>query len=230
MRAELREQYIRLVNFLSLVLGPTYEIALHDLSMGDETIIAIANGQITNRGLGAPITSPVLGFISRQRYKTVDYEVNYTALSVDQKALRTSTFYIKDSGELVGLLCITFDDTKYRNISKSIMSLCHPDELLGENTFEQIENLKLNEDTEIFGRDIKEVFNITMKSISKDRDIPLDRLKKREKLEIVQALKDRGIFLLKGAVTEVAQLLHSSEATIYRYLNEVEKMEKNKEF
>ena len=43
MRVELREHYIKLVNFLGMVLGPTYEIALHDLSMGDETVIAIAN-------------------------------------------------------------------------------------------------------------------------------------------------------------------------------------------
>ena len=75
MRVELREHYIKLVNFLGMVLGPTYEIALHDLSMGDETVIAIANGQITNRSLGAPLTNPVLGFMSRERYKTVDYEI-----------------------------------------------------------------------------------------------------------------------------------------------------------
>ena len=213
MRVELREHYIKLVNFLGMVLGPTYEIALHDLSMGDETVIAIANGQITNRSLGAPLTNPVLGFMSRERYKTVDYEVNYTALSVEQK----------DANELVGLLCITFDDTAYRNISKSIMSLCHPDELLSENKFEQIEDLKIGEDTEIFGRSIEEVFKITIESITKDGSINMTKLKKKEKIKIVSALKEKGIFLLKGAVPEVAVLLNSSEATIYRYLSEVEK-------
>ena len=215
MRVELREHYIKLVNFLGMVLGPTYEIALHDLSMGDETVIAIANGQITNRSLGAPLTNPVLGFMSRERYKTVDYEVNYTALSVEQKSLRSSTFYIKDANELVGLLCITFDDTAYRSISKSIMSLCHPDELLSENKFEQIEDLKIGEDTEIFGRSIE--------AIIKDGSINMTKLKKKEKIKIVSALKEKGIFLLKGAVPEVALLLNSSEATIYRYLSEVEK-------
>ena len=49
---------------------------------------------------------------------------------------------------------------------------------------------------------------------------------RRSRSEIVAALKERGIFLLKGAVTEVVEKLHSSEATIYRYLNEVEEMEK----
>ena len=192
MRVELREHYIKLVNFLGMVLGPTYEIALHDLSMGDETIIAIANGQITNRTLGAPLTNPVLGFMSRERYKTVDYEVNYTALSVEQKSLRSSTFYIKDANELVGLLCITFDDTAYRNISKSIMSLCHPDELLSENKFEQIEDLKIGEDTEIFGRSIEEVFKITIESITRDGSINMTKLKKKEKIKMAKKFT-RGI-------------------------------------
>ena len=153
----------------------------------------------------------------------MDYEVNYTALSVEQKSLRSSTFYIKDANELVGLLCITFDDTAYRNISKSIMSLCHPDELLSENKFEQIEDLKIGEDTEIFGRSIEEVFKITIESITRDGSINMTKLKKKEKIKIVSALKEKGIFLLKGAVPEVAVLLNSSEATIYRYLSEVEK-------
>ena len=153
----------------------------------------------------------------------MDYEVNYTALSVEQKSLRSSTFYIKDANELVGLLCITFDDTAYRNISKSIMSLCHPDELLSENKFEQIEDLKIGEDTEIFGRSIEEVFKITIESITRDGSINMTKLKKKEKIKIVSALKEKGIFLLKGAVPEVALLLNSSEATIYRYLSEVEK-------
>ena len=126
----------------------------------------------------------------------------------------------------MGLLCITFDDSKYRDVTKAIMSLCHPDELLQENSFEYIEDLKMDQNAEVFGRDIKEVFEITMKSILKNRDIPVEHLKKDEKVKIVAALKEKGVFLLKGAVTEVAKQLDSSEATIYRYLNEVEEMEK----
>ena len=103
------------------------------------------------------------------------------------------------------------------------MSLCHPDELLSENKFEQIEDLKIGEDTEIFGRSIEEVFKITIESITKDGSINMTKLKKKEKIKIVSALKEKGIFLLKGAVPEVALLLNSSEATIYRYLSEVEK-------
>ncbi len=225
MRIELREHYVSVVSFLGKVLGPNYEIALHDLSMGDETIIAIANGHVTNRQLSAPLTGAALGFISKKRYEKADYEVNYTSLTVEQKALRSSTLYIKDAGKLVGLLCITFDDSQYKDISHRIMSLCHPDELLYHHSFERLEDLAVNTETEIFGRDIKEVFQVTMDAILEDNPLPMDRLKKKEKLRLVYELKKRGIFLLKGAVPEVAKALHSSEATIYRYLNEVEEEE-----
>lgn len=225
MRAELLEHYINLVEFLGLVLGPSYEIALHDLSREDKTIVAIANGQVTERGLGAPLTSPILGFLSKERYRKINHEVNYTVFNMNQKKLRSSTLYIKDKGELVGLLCITFDDERYRDISKLIMGLCHPDDLLQENNFERIEDLKTNGTTEVYGRDIHEVFSNSLQEILKDNNLPIDRLKKDEKLKIVAYLKDKGIFLLKGAVPEVAKLLDSSEATIYRYISEVEQME-----
>ena len=40
-----------------------------------------------------------------------------------------------------------------------------------------------------------------------------------EKIRIVESLHHAGIFYMKGAVSEVAAQLGSSEATIYRYLN-----------
>ncbi|MEJ9371432.1 helix-turn-helix transcriptional regulator [Schinkia azotoformans] len=225
MRVEILKQYINLVEFLGLVLGPSYEIALYDLNRGDDTIVAIANGQVTGRSIGSPLTSPILVFLSNERYKTLNHEVNYTVFNMTQKKLRSSTLYIKDNGELAGLLCITFYDQRYKDISKLIMGLCHPDELLQENNFEKIEDLKTDNDTSIYGRDIQEVFNNSLQSILKVSNVPIDRLKKEEKLKIVASLKDKGIFLLNGSVTEVAKLLDSSEATIYRYINEVEQME-----
>ena len=66
---ELREHYVKLVNFLGIVLGPSYEIALHDLSMGDESIIAIANGNVTNRTIGSPLTPLIMEYIAMKDIK-----------------------------------------------------------------------------------------------------------------------------------------------------------------
>ena len=39
-----------------------------------------------------------------------------------------------------------------------------------------------------------------------------------EKIEIVRQLESKGVLMLKGAVSEVAEKLLVSEATLYRYI------------
>ena len=51
--------------------------------------------------------------------------------------------------------------------------------------------------------------------------VPVDRLTQNEKLEIMELLNRKGVFLLKGSVSYVAKELHSSEASIYRYLGKI---------
>ncbi len=222
MKLELREHYVKLVSFLGLVMGPSYEIALHDLSMGDKSIIAIANGHITNRTIGSPLTPLVMQYISTERYKTQNYEVNYYSVSMENKKLRSSTIYIKDKGRLVGLLCLTFDDSRFKDISEAVMGLCHPDEFIKGYSFERIEDLSINQDTEIVSTNIEELISETINTLVKRNNLEMNKLKKKDRLLIVSELKKRGIFSLKNAVTEVKNHLNISEATIYRYLNELE--------
>ena len=51
--------------------------------------------------------------------------------------------------------------------------------------------------------------------------VEVDRLTQDEKMEIMDILNRKGVFLLKGSVSHVAQALHSSEASIYRYLGKL---------
>ena len=53
--------------------------------------------------------------------------------------------------------------------------------------------------------------------------VPVDRLTQEEKMKVVEQLNNKGVFLLKGAVSEVARQMASSEATIYRYLSKLNK-------
>ena len=110
----LLQQYIKLTEFLGLALGPDYEVALHDLANKDHSIIAIANSHISGRKLGAPLTNMALSILRDKSYERMDYHLHYYSINVNGKDLRSSTFFIKDSGELIGLLCINFDDSRYR--------------------------------------------------------------------------------------------------------------------
>ncbi|MDL2211754.1 PAS domain-containing protein [Erysipelotrichaceae bacterium OttesenSCG-928-M19] len=226
--SEILERYKVLVSFLEKMLGPNYEIVLHDLKHNNGEIIAIENGYITGRKLGDPLSTFALQTIADKKYETSDYVLNYNAKSKSGRLLRSSTLYIKDDNkELIALLCLNFDDSKFLDLSEQLSKLVHPDETLFKRA--QIDNK--SEMIENFGESVSDVTQIVLEEYFRNNNINLDNLSASQKqtqieslsqdarLAIVSKLNDRGVFLLKGAVNEVASILLCSEPTIYRYLN-----------
>lgn len=220
--------YIKLTEFLGQLLGPDYEVALHDVSNKDCSIIAIANGHISGRTIGAPLTSASLQAIASHDYEKTDFRSNYTGIAANGKLLRSSTFYIKETdGQLVGLLCINFDDSRYRDISTSILKLCHPDAFVSSNfalnekayqAAEQQERLH-----ESFQSSLSELTDDVLTQTLKQKGVAADQLSKRERIELIEELNEKGFFLLKGAIKQVADLMNCSPTTVYRHLNKITK-------
>ncbi len=223
MDAALLKQYTILVEFLGKTLGPDYEIVLHDISDQTNSVVAIANGHVSGRTIGAPMNSFGLNVILNKSYKNSDYKLNYNGVSKDQRILRSSTLFIKDKNdELVGLLCINFDDRNYVDICNQILKLCHPNELIEHNsTYESLNSLL--DEAETLSGSIAEVTETVLNKVLAENKIPIDRLTQEERLNIVDILNQKGIFMLKGAVSEVAKQLHCSEPSIYRYLSKLSK-------
>ncbi|PRR78682.1 YheO-like PAS domain protein [Clostridium liquoris] len=220
MNKNILDQFTKLVEFLGKVLGPDYEIVLHDLTDKKYSIVAIANGHVSGRKVGAPLTNLGLKVMTMGSYKNSDYLINYNGASGTNRVLRSSTMFIKDDNdEVVAMLCINFDDSKYVALSEEILKLCHPDELILQNKSYDSVNSILNDVPENFSESIEEVTQTVLQKVLADENIPVDRLTQDERLSIVDILNQKGIFMLKGAVSEVAKQLHCSEPSIYRYLN-----------
>ena len=220
----LLRQYVKLVEFLGYALGPSYEIALHDLTDKDKSIIAIANGHVSGREVGAPLTNVALSILRDKSYEQADYRVNSYGVSVNGKDLRSSTFYIKEGSELIGLLCINFDDSGYRAISSQLMSLCHPD-IFVDDMVRKAERAAWAAG----GQMAAEKFPVTADAVAADAigrelerlGVTAERLTPEERLQIIANLEASGTFLMKGAVKDVAAGLHCSQASVYRYLNQL---------
>ncbi|WP_297135643.1 helix-turn-helix transcriptional regulator [Terrisporobacter sp.] len=226
MKEEDKLRYSCLVEFLGKALGSDTEIVLHDIDEDSNSILAIANGHISNRKIGAPITDLALKFIVDKEYEKRDYVCNYTGKSKGDKIIKSSTFFLKDNNKkLIGLLCINQDKSKYLEISKDILNLAKIFDANEEikNLSNELSPLNLATHTENFADSVSEMTYDILHEFVDLTNIPPERMTQDEKLIIIDKLNQRGVFMLKGAVTEVAKQLHSSEASIYRYLGKINK-------
>ena len=220
----LLQHYVKLTEFLGLALGPDYEVALHDLTDKNRSIIAIANNHVSGREIGAPLTNVALSTLMDKSYETQDYRLHYHGVSVNGKALRSNTMYIKQNGRLIGMLCINFDDSRYRAVSEQLLSLCHPDPFVDEMAplVAEPEKAPAVRPTQEKFRNSTEA--VAVDAITKELErmgVAADRLTSEERLHIIGALDEEGIFLFKGAVKDVAAELHCSQASVYRYLSQI---------
>ena len=94
MANQLLQHYIKLTEFLGQALGPDYEVALHDLTDKNRSIIAIANNHVSGREVGAPLTNVALQILMDKSYEKQDYRLHYRGVSVGGKKLRSSTLFI----------------------------------------------------------------------------------------------------------------------------------------
>ena len=211
------KKYLPLVDFLADVLGSDAEIVLHDIQDVDSSVVAIRNSHISGRDIGAPATNFVLKIMKDARYSDLDYVSNYIGISETGKTLKSSTFFIRDGKRnLGGLLCINVDIEKFMRLKDYIdnfigLSQITDDKKIVERFSTSVEKLALDS--------IETVINKT--------GVPPDRMTQSERIAIIQELNKDGVFLLKGAISEIAKQLKVSEVTIYRYLNGVKKADRS---
>ena len=226
MDKEIRRHYTLLVDFLGHILGPDYEVALHELTEDSNQIIAISNGELTGRHLGSPLSNKMLEFLSGQLYETQDYVLSFESTSVTGKKMHSNSMFIKDrTGSVVGLLCINFDSSRYRALSKQVMDLCGgaltPAEPSGTSLIVDENDPSESPREQGFPTSIAGATTSIVSAVVANYPVDVDRLNQDEKMEIMEILDRMGVFLLKGSVSFVAKELHSSEASIYRYLGKL---------
>lgn len=212
---ELLRQYARLVEFLGRVLGPDYEVALHDLTDTNRSLIAIANGHISGRKPGAPLTNRALAILKDKSYENTDYTIHDYGLAINGKELRSNTMFIKNGDRLIGMLCINFDDSRYRAVSAEVLGLCHPDAFFAPPASKHGQDAA----PEMFTNSPEDVISEAVSRELRRRAVTADRLNTAERQSIIAALDSAGIFLIKGAVKDVSERLRCSQASVYRYLS-----------
>ena len=218
---DILDYYKKLVDFLGEVLGENAEVVLRDCRKPDHDIIAIANGHVSGRTIGAPITDFTLSILANEEWKEKDYVVNYEGKAAPDKRLRSSTYFIREEGKLVGQLCVNIDMTPYEQVMDRIRQLSG----MGLMSDGGQSGIICSGPVENFSEDVigdmmeKAVITVVGSSEAKVRE----RLTQKEKIEIIGELNRAGLFQLKGAVGAVAEYLYCSEASVYRYQSKIQK-------
>ena len=237
---EILKPYIIFTKFLGNFLGPNYEVVLHDVTTPEKSVIAIENSHVSGRGIGSPLTDLSLKILQDKLYLKQDYISNYISITASGDQVKSATYFIKDiNNNLIGLLCINMDASKFLDmqaIIDSFMGATSDYFNLCEKSKERT-NIKLA-DTEAKANEIEkakpkvieenlstttleELTTTIINQVLIQTDIEPERMSSDEKVAIVAQLHEKGVFLLKGSVIEVAERLKTSEATIYRYLKQL---------
>jgi predicted transcriptional regulator YheO len=202
------KSYIPIVEGLSKTFGKNCEVILHDFSRMESSIVAIMNGHVTGRSVGSPMTEVGLKAVRKGSIK--DNIINYTGKSLEGRALKSSTMFIKDENDVVlGCLCINFD------LSELVVAKKVIDEL---TKTEVSETEKSSQDS---GNRVNDVLIDIVKNTLDEVGKPVAYMGKEEKVNIVKKLDNQGAFLIKGAIDYVAKVLCVSRYTIYNYLDEI---------
>jgi len=192
---------------ISETFGKNCEVVIHDLQNPEKSLIYVA-GKVPGRKPGAPSTDLVLQTLKSKGNDASDL-INYQASTKDGKILRSSTIFIRDDNNIIiGCVCINFDMTEFltcRQILESFTNFSKENEHVGG---------------ERFFYDINEAMDEIINSTIKDYPTPKQLMQKEDKLVIVKKLDEKGVFLVKGSVDQVAKILGVSRYTIYNYLEE----------
>jgi len=206
-RNEILKTFIPVVEGLGEMLGKHYEIVLHDISNLQSSIIAIENGYITGREVGAPATDFLLEVINSEEAQTQDKIVNYTTQTKDGKQLKSSTILIRDEvEEVIGALCINLDLTAVE---------------VAENFLQEISKVEENDSQEQFPENASNFLEMMIQRGLEKVDKPVSLLDKKDKLKIVEYLDKNNVFDIKGGIATLAEKLNVSKYTIYNYLEEI---------
>ena len=207
------DYYKKLIPFLGQAIGSSCEVALQDCQAG--CIIAIFNSHISGRQVGSPLTDLARQIINNKTWKEQDYITGYEGRSKDGRLLRSSTYFIKENDQLLGMICINYDTSCFSQLSQALLELgglkylgklvlinSAGDETAPKETFFDDLDYSINSTiAELFGDHIPEHFN------------------QEDRIAIIRKLSDKGVFLVKGCVGRVSHLLCCSDASVYRYLS-----------
>ena len=211
MNAELNK-YIPIAHMIAKTFGRQCEVVIHDLSIPQNSVVYTLNNHVTGRQIGQSFEHLVKEVLLSKNFDG-DCTANYMTVIKDGREIKSSTTLLRDSGgKPIGALCINVDVKPLKDAMSFLGDLLN------------VEQAKPEVEVEPFSNVMEIVDDLIDKIIDQDN---VDNLKRKDKLDLIQFMDDKGVFLIKGAIDKVAERLNISKVTVYSYLDKIKKTADN---
>jgi predicted transcriptional regulator YheO len=202
------KSYIPVASIITQTFGKNCEVSIHDLTQPESSVVYVANGTVTGRKEGQSFDHLIRQVLLSKKFKD-DSTVNYVFETENGKKVKSSSALIRSpEGEVVGMLCINYDLTLSYLIKEEVMSF------LPESSHNEI-----SDEDNVPNQDVMTIIDEIIDNII--RDTHGGDLKRKDNIELIRFMDEKGVFLVKGAIDKVAESLGLSKVTIYSYLDEV---------
>lgn len=204
-REEMLDFLKRIADGISVMFGSNCEVVIHDLENSESSILYITNNHVTEREVGDKLD--LLGTRDiDELYKGVDL-VNLNGISKNNHLLKCSTFHAKGE-EYHFALGVNFDYTNVLMIQNLVNDLTRVGDSIEIAASEKDENLE---------QKLDELYKNAVNHIGK----PIPFMRKRERVEMIRFLQDKGAFSIHKSIPIIAEKMKVSRYTIYNYLREI---------
>lgn len=184
---------------LAATFGRSCEIVLHDYRRGEQSVVAVA-GEATGRRVGG-VTSEI-GLRMLAKGDDARDNLNYVTRTNSGRTVKSSALPLRDAeGHVFGALCVNLDVTALRQVS----------DMLGELAG----TTPASPPATTFTDDFDEVLEAMIRAEELALAKPVDSLTRQERLPLLKALDERGLFTVRGAAPRVAARLGISRASLY---------------
>lgn len=209
MKREL-ERYVPIANLIAKTFGKNCEVVIHDLSTPKNSVVYAVNNHVTGREIGQGFDHLVKQVFLSKKFDG-DYVANYLTTTADGREIKSSTALIKDlKNNVIGALCVNYDLDSMKDMKVFL------------DEFMTVEKEKIENDVELFGNVMEMADDLIDRIIANSG---LESLKRKDKIELIKFMEQKGIFLIKGAIEKVAEKLNISKVTVYSYLDKIKKSE-----
>ncbi|CAK7008897.1 MAG: hypothetical protein DESF_00343 [Desulfovibrio sp.] len=198
----------RMAAMMARTLGPFCEVAVHDFSDLEHSIIHI-EGALTGRNVGAPATNMVTK-AWRQGGDKVQDIIAYSAATPSGRTLKSSISFLRNSEEqVIGAVCMHFDLTDLERFQGVLHALL------------RFESAPGKEMSEAFPSCLGETSDAIIETAIRRAGKHPATMTREEKLHFVRIMDEEGAFLIKGMVQYLAKAMRVSIYTVYNYMRQI---------